>query len=271
MKKDIKGVAIITGASRGIGRALAEKYAREGFNLTLVADAEEELQETASILDNNESCLILCGNLENDGFLKEIIDRTFQKWGRIDILVNNAAWRTVETLKSMSLDTWEKTLRVCLTAPAFLGKMAAEKMEQNNTGGVIINLSSIMAERAGGTSPAYVASKGALLSLTYEMAALYGPSRIRVLAVCPGNVVTQMSQDYTDERGENISQRLKEEMEGMTPLRRSAAPQEVADAVYWLSSEKAAFMTGTSLVIDGGFSHNFNSYKAKRLQFPGAF
>ena len=155
---------------------------------------------------------------------------------------------------------------------SFFGAQEAVKqfLDQGD-GGVIINLSSIMAERAGGTSPAYVASKGALLSLTYEMAALYGPSRIRVLAVCPGNVVTQMSQDYTDDRGENISQRLKEEMEGMTPLRRSAAPQEVADAVYWLSSEEAAFMTGTSLVIDGGFSHNFNSYKAKKLQFPGAF
>jgi NAD(P)-dependent dehydrogenase (short-subunit alcohol dehydrogenase family) len=149
--------------------------------------------------------------------------------------------------------------------------MAAEKMEKNQKGGVIINLSSIMADRAGGNSPAYVASKGALLSLTYEMAALYGPSHIRVLSICPGNVSTQMSQDFTDERGENFSQILKQEMEGMTPLQRSAGPQEIANAVYWLGTEEAAFVTGTSLVIDGGFSHNFNSYTSKKLQFPKSF
>src|SRR5690606_12310117 len=137
-------VVIITGASRGIGRAVAEKFAKQGYNLTLVADQEEELSETVNLIGGKNQCLSLCGNLENFGFLQDIVDRTFQEWGRVDILVNNAAWRTIETLRSISLEDWEKTIRICLTAPAFLSKMMAEKMESNQKGGVIINLSSIM-------------------------------------------------------------------------------------------------------------------------------
>lgn len=144
-------------------------------------------------------------------------------------------------------------------------------MKSGNRGGVIIHLSSVMANRAGGTSPAYIAAKGALLSLTYEMAALYGPSGIRVLAVCPGNVTTAMSSDFKDSKGSNISQLLVEEMEDMTPLQRSASPEEIAEGVFWLSSNKASFINGTSLDIDGGFAHNFNSYKSKRNNFQTSF
>lgn len=271
MIENKKPVAIITGASRGIGRALAEKFAGQGYNLTLVADQKEELMETAKLIKENDNFLIQCGNLEDFGFLQDIVDHTYNKWGRVDALINNAAWRTLETLRTISLENWEKTIRICLTAPAFLSKMVAEIMEKKHKAGVIINLSSIMAERAAGTSPAYVACKGALLSLTYELAALYGPSKIRVVAVSPGNVSTQMSQDFKDEEGKNISSKLVEEMEGMTPLKRSADPKEMAKAIYWLATEEAAFVTGTSLVIDGGFSHNFNSYHAKNNQFPQEF
>ncbi|NHE59862.1 SDR family NAD(P)-dependent oxidoreductase [Cyclobacterium plantarum] len=264
-------VIIITGASRGIGKAMAEKYAGNGDFVALVADQKEELEETAVLLKEGENCLVLHGDLADGDFLKQVVENTLAKWGRIDVLVNNAAWRTLETLRTISLENWEKTLKICLTAPVFLSKLVAANMEKNGIKGVIIHVSSIMADRAGGTSPAYVASKGALLSITYEMAALYGPSGIRVTAICPGNVHTTMSQDFTDSKGENISSDLVRDMENLTPLQRSATPEEIANGVFWLSSEEAAFVTGTSLVIDGGFTHNFSSYKNKHSQFPKEF
>ncbi|WP_375584034.1 SDR family NAD(P)-dependent oxidoreductase [Cyclobacterium xiamenense] len=264
-------VVIVTGASRGIGKAIARQFVENGDRVVMVADDVEELRGAVATFDSEATVLTLSGDLADGGFLQQIVDHTLSKWGRVDILINNAAWRTLETLRTISLDTWEKTIRVCLTAPVFLSKLVAASMESRLYPGVIVNISSIMAERAGGTSPAYVASKGALLSMTYEMAALYGPSGIRVVAVCPGNVRTAMSTDFTDGVGKNISQRLVQDMENLTPLKRSATPQEIANGVFWLCSSEASFVTGTSIEMDGGFSHNFNSYTNKKSQFPNEF
>lgn len=264
-------VIIITGASRGIGRAVAQKFASNGDYVALVADKKEELEESAGLIKNADNYLLLHGDLADDDFLQQVVDDTLAKWGRIDGLVNNAAWRTVETLRTISLDNWEKTIKICLTAPVFLSRLVAESMEKKGSPGVIIHISSIMATRAGGTSPAYIASKGALISMTYEMAALYGPSGIRVLTVCPGNVHTGMSRDFTDREGKNISDDLVRDMENQTPLLRSATADEIANGVFWLSSREASFVTGTSLVMDGGFTHNFSSYKNKHSQFPNEF
>jgi len=264
-------VIIVTGACRGIGKAITETFVDNGDLVAMVSENKNELLKTAASVSNPDNVLVLDGDLAIDDFVDEIVEATYSKWGKIDVLINNAAWRTIETLNTISRENWEKTLKVCLTSPVFLSKMAAKKMKSGNRGGVIIHLSSVMANRAGGTSPAYIAAKGALLSLTYEMAALYGPSGIRVLAVCPGNVTTAMSSDFKDSKGSNISQLLVEEMEDMTPLQRSASPEEIAEGVFWLSSNKASFINGTSLDIDGGFAHNFNSYKSKKKQFPNEF
>lgn len=264
-----KPTAIITGASRGVGLAVARRFIENGYSLTLVSNEEQELNEASKDLPQDR-VLVMYGDLADTVFAKTVVDRSWEKWRRIDVLVNNAAWRTLETMRRISLETWEKTLRICLTAPAFLAKWSASYMEKQD-GGVIINISSIMSERAAGTSPAYIASKGALLSLTYELAALYGPAGIRVVAVSPGNVITRMSGDFTDQKGADISARLIAHMEDATPLQRSASPEEIADAVYWLSGSNASFITGTELIIDGGFTHNFNHYPIKRMQFPNEF
>ncbi|EPR69422.1 SDR family NAD(P)-dependent oxidoreductase [Cyclobacterium qasimii] len=264
-------VVIVTGASRGIGKAITEAFVANGDFVAMVSENKDELQDAANSLSKPENVLVLDGDLAIDDFVDEIVEATFSKWGRIDVLINNAAWRTIETLNTISRENWEKTLKICLTSPVFLSKLAAKKMASGRKGGVIVHLSSVMAERAGGSSPAYIAAKGALLSLTYEMAALYGPSGIRVVAVCPGNVTTAMSSNFKDTEGIDVSQSLVNEMEDMTPLQRSASPEEIANGVFWLASDNASFVNGTSLVIDGGFTHNFNSYKNKNLQFPNEF
>ena len=266
-------VAIITGASAGIGRAVSVKFAREKYNLTLVARSARELIELAAQLEHDYGieCIACAGDLNDKEFLRSITDKTNARWGTVDVLVNNAAWRSIESMRSISLEIWEQTLAVCLTAPAFLAKWSAEIMEKNNTKGAIINVSSVMSERAGGISPAYIAAKGAIESLTNELAVTYGRSGIRVVCVRPGNIETNMSSDYTDPKGQNISKALGEHITDLTPLSRAGQPEEIAEAVYWLSADHASFISGTTLTIDGGFSHNFNAYSIKQLQFPKEF
>lgn len=267
-----KPVVIITGAASGIGRATALRFAAMGYALSLVDVDSSGLATLKEKLDDQHADLLcIAGDLQHPVFTQEIAETTFKKWGRIDVLVNNAAWRTIETMRTITLEDWEKTIHINLTAPAFLAKHAAKVMEEKHIAGVIINISSVMSQRVGGYSPAYVACKGALESLTYELAALYGPKGIRVLAVKPGNIETSLSGDYTDEKGNNVSRVLGDNMIDSTPLKRSGSPEDIANLVCWLSTPAASFITGTAILADGGFCHNFNSYQMKKLQFPKEF
>lgn len=272
MDDNKKRIVIITGAANGIGKAAAFEFALHDFRLTLADRDEKGLKAIAAKIEEEGGEVLVCkGDLQDLSFVKYVAEATERKWGRIDVLINNAAWRTIETMRNISIENWEKTIRICLTAPAFLSRWTAAIMEKNKEGGVILNISSIMAERAGGSSPAYIACKGALNSLSYELATLYGPAGIRVVAVCPGNINTQLSNDYRNNKGENISRKLVEEMNDNTPLKREGTAEEIAKALYWLSSPDASFITGTSIAIDGGFEHNFNNYHIKKIQFPGEF
>lgn len=255
---------IITGAAGGIGSETARMFAEQGYRLVLTDKEEQGLNSVADILREryNADCLLCAGDLEDAAHWGHIVQQAMQHYGRIDVLVNNAAWRTIETLRNMDVATWEKTLRICLTAPAFLSKLAAEKM---TPGSVIVNVSSMMAARPAGTSPAYIAAKGALESLTAELAITYGRSGIRVVGVSPGFIDTDLSRDYTN------ASALITEIIDFIPLSRGGLPRDIAAAIGWLSSEQAAYITGTTLVIDGGFKPNFSRYSIKRTQFPEAF
>lgn len=268
-----KKVVIITGAAGGIGRATAIRFAEENYRLVLSDIAEESLKTLVDELENRYEveCLPLPGDLAQKPYLEHLVARTIQQFGQIDVLVNNAAWRTLETLRTMDLETWEKTLRVCLTAPVFLTKWVAQELESRRRSGVIINVSSVMAARPSGCGPAYIAAKGALENLTAELAITYGRSGIRVVGVAPGYIDTDLSSDYTNPEGENISDTLTRQLTDFIPLARGGQAREVADAIVWLSSPQASYISGTTLTIDGGFRPNFSNYSTKRTQFPDEF
>jgi NAD(P)-dependent dehydrogenase (short-subunit alcohol dehydrogenase family) len=268
-----KKVVIITGAAGGIGRATATKFAEENYSLVLSDIAEEPLNSLVGDLKNRcgADCLAIPGDLEQLSYLERLVNQTIQQFGRIDALVNNAAWRSLETLRTMDIETWEKTLRICLTAPVFLTKWVAEQMEKQAEGGVVLNVSSVMASRPSGCGPAYIAAKGALESLTAEFAITYGRSRIRVVGVAPGYIDTDLSNDYVDPEGENISATMTNELTDFIPLSRGGAAREVAEAIFWLCSEQASYVSGTTLTIDGGFKPNFSRYSIKKKQFPNEF
>ncbi len=266
-------VVIITGAAGGIGSATARKFAEKGCHLALCDIDEKAILRLAEVLTDQYKmeCLTLPGDLSDHLYLKSIVDKTVEKWSRVDILVNNAAWRTIESLRTVEVEIWEKTLKICLTAPAFLTKWVAASMEENATGGVIVNITSMMAERPSGTGAAYIAAKGALECLIKESAITYGRSGIRVVGVAPGYIETELSHDYLDQNGQNISQRLIKEITDFIPLVRGGSAEEVAEAIFWLSSESASYVTGTTLVVDGGFKPNFSKYPIKKQQFPDEF
>ena len=263
-------VAIITGASKGIGRQTALAFAAADYHVVLIATNLEALQELETEIREsyNLPCLICCGDLSDETFVTSISVLVVKKFGRIDVLVNNAAWRTIETMRTISLENWEKTVRICLTAPAFLARSCAVVMEEQNIAGTIINISSVMSQRVAGSSPAYIACKGALESLTRELAVTYGRSGIRVLCVRPGFIDTDMSNDYTTENGDNISRLLAKDLIDNIPAHRPGTPGDIARTMVWLSSAEASYISGCEITIDGGLSSNFNSYSIKKLQFP---
>lgn len=265
-------VAFVTGASRGIGAATAFAFAVNGYDLALLAPAREELEAIAGrVREHGGDALIHAVDLSDLDHARQAVEQTVARWNRLDVLVNNAAWRTHQTMRTMDAETWDRTLRVCLTAPAFLAKWAVQVMQERGIQGVILNISSMMSRRTGGTSPAYVASKGGLDALTFELAALYGPAGIRVVAVNPGWIDTEMSADYRTPEGDSLAEKIAAAAEDAVPLGRPGTPEEVAKALVWLAGPEASYVTGTRFLIDGGWSHSHLGYGLKRIQFPGEF
>lgn len=263
-------VALVTGASKGIGRSTAIELASAGYHLVVAARNASELADLQNtvVREYQRECLICSGDLADMAFVESITEDTCNKFGKVDLLVNNAAWRTIETLRTITASTWERTLRICLTAPAFLAQRCAAIMEKQNISGVIINVSSVMSQITGGNSPAYIACKGAVESLTREIAVTYGRSGIRCLCVKPGYIDTDLSNDYAAASGEKIDKKIAEELLDFLPLKRPGRSEDIAKAIRWLASSDASYLTGCELEIDGGLTKNFNSYRIKNLQFP---
>lgn len=263
-------VAIVTGASKGIGRQAAMEFAAIGYRVVMVATNDDALQKVGKEIEEryHAEYLVCCGDLSDMQFTLSIAKAALEKFGRIDVLVNNAAWRMIETMRNINLETWNKTISICLTAPAFLAKSCAAAMEEQCIGGCIINISSVMSQSAAGTSPAYIASKGAMESLTKELAVTYGRSGIRVISLRPGFIETDMSNDYNTAQGNNISRKMAAELLDQLPVQRPGVAGDISKAILWLCSSEASYITGCEITIDGGLSHNFNSYSIKKLQFP---
>jgi 3-oxoacyl-[acyl-carrier protein] reductase len=247
-------VALVTGAAGGIGDAVAEAFASRGYAIAITDRCADGLAHVErALLRHGADVLSLAGDLADLDFAESLVRRTATRFGRIDVLVNNAAARELTTMRDITPAEWDRTLRVCLTAPAFLARWAAAEMPP---GGVIVNIGSMMARQAHGISPAYIACKGALESLTYDLAALYGPDGIRVVTVAPGAIDTAMSR-FHDADGRPDGREddpVREFSESMAMLGRWGRPEEVARAVAWVASDEASYLTGTTLVLDGGWS-----------------
>lgn len=252
-------VVLITGAAGGIGAATARAFAAAGYDLSLSDRAADPLAQIGAELKSSASVHTQVGDLANLEFAETLVVETARRFGRLDALVNNAAMHDFHTMRTTTAESWEAILVVNLTAPAFLSKWAAEIMQPAGRG-AIVNVSSIEATHTKGLCPAYIAAKAGLEGLTVNLAMLYGPVGIRVVSVAPGAVDTALSQDYADAEGESITADLRAETEDRIPLRRWAKPEEIAAAIVWLAGDSASYVTGTTLVVDGGYTRHISRY-----------
>ncbi len=264
-------VAFITGASQGIGAETAKEFSRRGHDVALLARNQQNLELVADTVRQlgTEPLVCRCDLADLDAAEHEVT-RAAEHFGRIDVLVNNAAWREMPTMRSISVESWDKTLRISLTAPAFLARWCAAHMERRGAG-VIINISSIQSRRVSGFGPAYMVAKGGLDSLTMELGVLYGPKGIRTVGLNIGAIDTEMSADYESPDGQNIGKTLRQTTEDMIPLRRWGQPDEIARCIAMFASDDASYINGANLLVEGGWTHNISPYSLKKLLHPEEF
>ncbi|MHB8509828.1 MAG: SDR family NAD(P)-dependent oxidoreductase [Candidatus Dormibacteria bacterium] len=240
-------VAIITGGSRGIGRSIAEEYARRGARVVITARKPEELEETAaSIRAEGGDVLPIVAHVGRDEAVDAMFDQVMQKHGQIDILVNNAATNVAfMPLKDIDVGAFDKTMELNLRAPFVLSQKAVSlSMEKN--GGSIINMCSIASFKAEPMMGAYCVSKAALLMLTKALARELGIFNVRVNAIAPAVIKTKFARVLYE------TPHLLKHAEDQSALNRVGEWNEVAGAAVYLASDAASYVTGSVLTVDGG-------------------
>lgn len=236
-------VALVTGGTRGIGRAIAEAYLAEGASVMIAGATEKSLRSAGLAALASSRLATVAGNLEAPETPDALVGATIGRFGCLDVLVNNAGTLGPAGLKALRAEDWDRVLNVNLRAAFFTSRAAAEHMRGRD--GRIINLSSVAAQIGGtATSPAYVASKAGLIGLTRSLARHLAPLGIRVNCIAPADIETDMTADWSTE----VRQRLI----GMTPLSRFGEPSEVAGLALYLADASAAFITGQTFNVNGG-------------------
>ncbi len=244
--------AIITGASSGIGRAAAHLFCREGAAAIVTARNHDALTELVSDIDKQGGIAIaMAGDIRDEEFAQMLVDRAATELGGLDIAFNNAgALGALGPVTELSSDDWRDTLDTNLTS-AYLGAKHQIPAMLERGGGSLIFTSTFVGHTAGmpGMS-AYAASKAGLIGLAQVLAAEYGPHGIRANALLPGGTDTPMGQSAAN------TPETRDFVAGLHALKRIAQPEEIAEAALYLASDRASFVTGTSLLVDGGVSIN---------------
>lgn len=240
-------VAIITGAANGQGATEAALFAKEGAKVVATDLEIEALQEVVDqIRANNGEAIAIQHNVASEEEWKSVVAKGIEAFGKIDVLVNNAGVSEPRTLLDISMDQWQKVMDIDLTGCVLGMKYTIPEMQKAG-GGSVINISSIGGlVGMAGTSP-YTAAKGALRSLSKAAAVEYAKQNVRVNSVHPGIVVTPMIEEYFDEQ-------VKQYYESLTQLPRLGKPEDIAYGVLYLASDESSFMTGSEMVIDGGWT-----------------
>ena len=246
-------VAIVSGGTRGIGRAAARKLAGEGASVVICSDREEQVEETVAAL--REEGLEVRGvraDVTSSADMKKLMDLTIETYDGVDVLVNSAGVQRYGTVVETEEEVWDKVLDVNLKGIYLSSRYAIPEMRKRG-GGAIVNLSSVQAFASQTGVAAYTASKGGINALTRAMALDHACENIRVNAVCPASVDTPMLRWSADLfKGDKSVEETLEDWGRMHPLGRVARPEEVAEVIAFLASARASFITGGDYKVDGG-------------------
>lgn len=239
--------AVVTGASRGIGASVAIALAKSGYNVILGYKQNKERAESLAkviISGYGVSAEAVKCDVSNPKEAKELIDRAGKYYGSVDVLVNNAGISQQKLFTDITDEDWQEMIGTNLTG-VFNTCREASKYMISQKSGAIVNISSMWGQVGASCEVHYSASKAGVIGLTKALSKELAPSNIRVNCVCPGVVMTDMMQDFSKE----TLQELCEE----TPLMRLGSPKNIADAVSFLCSDRADFITGQVLGVNGGF------------------
>src|SRR6195952_1636842 len=238
-------VALVTGAARGIGLAIAKKFLAEGWRVALLDIEGELLRAAVEAIAEPDNTLALHADVSDAKAVADAVTEIERRFGRLDALVNNAGVAVFAPLLETSDDDWSRVLRVNLTGP-FLCTKAAVPLMREHGGGSIVNITSISAVRASTLRSAYGTSKAGLAHLTKQLAVELAALGIRVNGVAPGPVETAMAKAvHTPE--------IRADYHDAIPLNRYGLEEELAEAIFFLCSDRASYITGQILAVDGGF------------------
>lgn len=244
-------VAIVTGAGAGIGRGTAELFAEEGAKVVLAElDTKTGTEAESAIRARGGQALFVQADISHEEHARNITQAALKAYGQVDILVNNAAAFVLKGFDA-SVEDWQRSLGVNVIGTAMVTRYAVEAMKRQ--GGAIVNLSSMSAWVAQPDFFAYSATKAAILQMTRGMAMDLGPYKIRVNALCPGTILTEASKRHMQQAGLTFEQFDAQEGE-KTLLGRTGKVREVAAAALFLASDEASYITGTHLMVDGGYT-----------------
>lgn len=246
-------VIAVTGGASGIGEATVRRCGAEGARVA-IADRDTDRGEwlTAELQQQGIEALFVPTQIEQEEAAAAFLRSTVDRFGRLDVLVNNAGIRLYQTVVEASAESWETILGINVKSYAFCAKAAIPAMRQNG-GGNIVNVASIRSVTAGGNMTQYDTSKAAVAGLTRGLAMDHAVEGIRVNAVCPGPIYTRFHENRAREAGKT-SDEFKRTFARGVMLQRPGTPEEVAACILFLASDDASFVTGTCLFVDGGIT-----------------
>ena len=244
--------AIVTGASSGIGRSIARKLGEEGANV-IVADVKRDPTQDGrptdeKINDEGGEAVFIETDVSDEESVQDLVFQAAEKYGHIDVLVNNAGIHIPGSAGDTDLEDWKKTLEVNLDGAFLCSKHVISHMQEEDIEGDIVNIASIAGIVGYGENAAYCASKGGVVELTREMALDYGDQNINVNSVSPGVIKTAMTEEMREDED------VRQFIDSNTVFPRLGEPEDIANAVAFLASDKSDFIVGENLVVDGGWT-----------------
>lgn len=238
--------ALVTGASRGIGKAIALALGRAGAKVACVARDREKLQLTAdAITSNGGTAVVSPCDVTDSAAVSQVIDTTLEAWGQLDILVNNAGITRDTLIPRMSDEEWDSVIETNLRSVFLFTRTASMPMMRRRSGR-IINISSVSGLVGNPGQSNYSASKAGIIGMTRSVARELGSRKVTVNVICPGFIETEMT--------EALGPAIQDEVKKRIPAKRLGKAEEIADAVLFLASDSAAYITGQVLTIDGGMT-----------------